>query len=1070
MRRLVIALTVGIVALTAPAAGATTVAFESPALADGTQVTTQFSAGQGVRFVTGAPTGAAALPVMRVVPGAQARSGTHVLNVSNDSQEFPRPDFAGAFSTTRSTVSLYARAPGASVALKLDAYNSAGTIIASSPVHTLATADGWYLFTAATTGGAETIAAFRLHFATGPANADVLVDDLSYDDPVTPPPADFAIAADSSAVRGAAGASITVPLTINRVNGSSGAILLSGAGSDIGATFSPNPVPADETSVVATLRLPSRDDDFTATIVGVPQVPGAGAASRSLRLAATAELPADLRLPTGGGTLSLPPCSTATQGFSVRRATGLTAPITFGTRDVPANVPWSFTPETLTGDAASGAVTFRRGDDAEPATAVDPRLVAGAEGLVLLDPQPLHLDLPGSTLTAAAGAAGPWRSATPVPLASGDTVTITGSGLCPGSRLRFGNAGAEAPLTVSADGTHATATVPRLATDGPLTVVSPGGRTTVSDKDFSVGSYRHTNGFRFPNETYRGDLTSWLDLYGAQQFFLQADPCAVLTFGAAHCAVPTPIPNPLSFLVFAVADPALAAANGSCFGFALASRRIAAGQGPSAASFGGPDGTVWSIPDTPAIKRYIYSQHVAQISAESLAQQWQQRIGGALSLRSAGELRARIERAVRAGSRPLLSLAFNGHGHAVNAYDIVDVQPSGAFTIRIYNSNTPYKNAEEAADGGAATQAETDSTITVAADGQWTLPELDWHGGLGDIVVLDERALPVHPTLPTSPESIISIMFGAGAPAPASAAAVAPTAKDLLRVPILDDPTPAPLLVGDDRVDHTLSVVPASGKLDTLFAGGGRSARVTGSGIAGPTTLDAGANARSLGLDFRRAAHVELALASRPSAKVTRSLTATFSGAAGGASVALSGNAYTVVGGGGTVRLAISAAGAGALPAVFAGAPLSVPAGAKLSVRPDWHHLDRPLTVVIRAGGRVRAVRVGNRARAVVRVSAVRVKATRKGRDVTVTVTARVSRHAKDVVGAIGVTLRRGGKVVASKGVGGKGAGLRRAILKLRLPAGAVKGPWDVRAAVTSVGAGSALSAPSTARGRATLR
>src|SRR3977135_10426 len=115
----------------APAARATTVDFESPALAAAQEVAAQFAAAKGVTFVTGAPTGAAALPRMRVAGAAEVRGGTHALDVSTDSHEVAHPDDAGGFPTTRSTVSLYARATDVDVAAaSLKAYNSAGTQIA----------------------------------------------------------------------------------------------------------------------------------------------------------------------------------------------------------------------------------------------------------------------------------------------------------------------------------------------------------------------------------------------------------------------------------------------------------------------------------------------------------------------------------------------------------------------------------------------------------------------------------------------------------------------------------------------------------------------------------------------------------------------------------------------------------------------------------------------------------------------------------------------------------------------------------------------------------------------------
>jgi hypothetical protein len=540
--------------------------------------------------------------------------------------------------------------------------------------------------------------------------------------------------------------------------------------------------------------------------------------------------------------------------------------------------------------------------------------------------------------------------------------------------------------------------------------------------------------------------------------------------------VTTPIPNPLSYIVFAVADTVLANANGSCFGFALASRRIAAGRGPTPASLGG--GTdVFSIPDGPAVKDYIFSQHVAQISSEALAQWWQQGAGGNLSLSSATALRRRIETSIRSGSRPLITLAQGDIGHAVNAYDITDVQPSGAFTIRLYNSNEPFTDAELGADGVEAARAERESVIQVAADGRWTFPEFDWHGGLADLVVLDDRTFPIHPRMPSSPEGILTMIFGAGAPS-ATAARAATGAERLVRVPILDDPTPAPVLVGADRVAHDLSLTPAAGgRLDTLVAGGGNSGRVTGAGLGGATKLTTGKDGDTLGLDFGHASKLDVALATRPKPGVTRSLNAALSGKlTGGASVAVTGPAgYEIRNRGSSsaqLRLTLSAAGGG-VPLMFAGAPIRIPAGARVGVKPDWSRIDRGVNVTVRTrDGQRRSVRIKNVARPAAQVSGVRVKATRKGRDLTVTVTARIGGKAAGAVGAVGVAVRRGKTVIARQGAAAGGTKLRRVVLKLRLPrtSAAAKGRLTLQAAVTTVGSGSRLSAGSTARGTATVR
>jgi hypothetical protein len=1057
----------------APAAGATTVDFESPAVADGVAVTSQFAASRGVTFVTGAPVAGPSLPRMRVAGAAEVRGGTHALNVSTDSQEFAHPDFSGAFSTTRSTVSLHARAVEVDVAsVSLKAYNSAGVQVGPTDTQALPTAAGWVSFSVTTPGAAPTIAYFRL---SSTSSGPVRVDDLSYDDPVTPPPADFALEAATPRVALSAGGTAQTTLTVNRINGSDGAILLSDSSGSVGMTFSPNPVPATATAVTVTITSAS-PAETAVTVTGTPQVPGAGSEARTVAMTVAADFPVALRdgQPDDFAYV-LAPCTSTTTRLGVTRGTGMEAPVAFTTNSVPAGVTATLAPATVALPATSTVLTLARGDDTTAPGPATLQVVGAADGYSLHGARNLRLALPAPAIAAATTRAGAWMGAGPGALAPGDTVLLTGSGFCPGSRLRFGNAGAEVPVTVTEGGTRGTATIPPPATSGPLTLISPRGRETVSGQPFKITNYRHTSGFAFPNVAYDGDIGHWFDLFGADQFFLEADPCALLTFGNAHCPVPTPIPNPLSYIVFAVADPALVAANGSCFGFALASRRIAAGRGPSPASLGGAT-DVFSIPDGPGVKNYIWSQHVAQLSSEYLAQWWQQSSGGNLSLSSAGALRARIEASIRSGSRPLISLAQGSTGHAVTGYDVTGVRPDGAFTIRVYNSNAPFTDAEEGADGAAAAEAERHSVIQVAADGRWTFPELDWHGGLADLVVLDDRTFPDRPRMPTSPEGIITMIFGAGAPAPATASAAAGAGR-LVRVPILDDPSPAPVLVGDDGVGHDVALTPgAGGKVDALVAGGGNSGRVTGAGVGGTVKLAAGEDADAVGLDFGRASRLDLVVATQPKPGVTRSLTAALSGAlSGGDAVAVTGpGAFEVRhdGGPAQLRLTLSTAGAGGAPLVFAGAPIRLGRGERAGVNPDWSRIDRGVTVTIRSRGhRPRTLHVANTARPAARVSGVRLKAVRKGRDLTVTVTARIGgARAAAAVGAVGVAVRRGTKVVARAGTAARGTQLRKVVLKLRLPASAAQVRLKLDAAVTAVGSGTRLSAGSTARGRGTVR
>jgi hypothetical protein len=319
------------------------------------------------------------------------------------------------------------------------------------------------------------------------------------------------------------------------------------------------------------------------------------------------------------------------------------------------------------------------------------------------------------------------------------------------------------------------------------------------------------------------------------------------------------------------------------------------------------------------------------------------------------------------------------------------------------------------------------------------------------------------------------MIFGAGAPAPAATSAAAGAGR-LVRVPILDDASPAPVLVGDDGAGHDVALTPgAGGKVDALVAGGGNSGRVTGAGVGGTVKLAAGRKADVVGLDFGRASRLDLVIATQPRPGVTRSLTAGLSGAlSGGDAVAVTGpGAFEVRHGGGPaqLRLTLSTAGAGGAPLVFAGAPIRLGRGERAVVKPDWSRIDRGVTVTIRSRGHgSRTVRVANTARPATRVGGVRVKAVRHGRDLTVTVTARIGgARPAAAVGAIGLAVRRGPKLIARAGTAARGSQLRNTVLKLRLPAGAAKARLRLDAAVTTVGSGTRLSAGSTARGRGSV-
>ncbi len=108
-------------------------------------------------------------------------------------------------------------------------------------------------------------------------------------------------------------------------------------------------------------------------------------------------------------------------------------------------------------------------------------------------------------------------------LSGGTQVRVSGSGLCPGSTVQFGNEKATAtPATVGPGGESLTATLPLLATTGPVTVHTPAGNL-VSPHPLAVDNFRDTWGWPFTNYALKGsslNLNTETTLFGFENVYV----------------------------------------------------------------------------------------------------------------------------------------------------------------------------------------------------------------------------------------------------------------------------------------------------------------------------------------------------------------------------------------------------------------------------------------------------------------------------------------------------------------------------------------------------------------------
>ncbi len=987
-------------------AATTSIDFESPALASGTLVTTQFG---GVTFYSGGSPGASQLPV--VDTAGHARSVTHALDITQEpgASSFRTPASAARSAPRPRPSSLWASSVNATVNLRLDLYNAGGAVVGTSG--NVAVGATYVQLTASSL--AFDVARFVVSNQSGAAGQQpgIYVDDLSFDNGVAP--ADFSLGAPAYA--GVAhGSSVDVPLTITRLNGSVGNVTFTfpGLPPDLVATATPNP----SSSGAAVLTISSSlGSSYTGTrtinVLGTPANAAAGPTARTVALAVEVTN-AVTWSPQPVPTITLAPCSSAQQSFTALYGTAFHDAVDVSAFASPGLTASVLPPSFLT--SGTGTLTVERGDDTTPAGFGSFAGVRGASA---------GTAVPRGTLTFPVAFSDPALTSAPTVFSTpqgerASTVTFRGTGLCPGSTVAFGNAAATATAATVTAGAF-TVPVPRLASDGPITITSPGGRV-LTTAAAQVRTYRNTNGFSFPNRGWSPSINGEVDAWGPNQVWLNLCPIP----GCFWLADGTPS---VEYGLFSlIGAPILASGNGSCFGFSLASRRLARREGPSPSFLHGSE-TVWQVPLDRTIPHtehfafedghpeklidYIWGQHMLQLSSESLHLLLVHSLQLATGEVSASDLHGQLTAAFALGERPLVIIPNGLAGHVVVAYD-VDETPwpgshRGDYRILVYDNNYPF-TSDENSDAGLHAQNEGGSYLEIHQDGSWVFPNLTdhgvpWHGTRLDPYLVEERSFPVHPTMPLSLDGLATlIVSGSGRATPDAAAKAA-------RMPILDAPAGKNLpdaFVADPRRAVTLTATPdAHGDVKIGAIGPGVLAQVNGAG-KGAFALDArGAGAAWSPRDG--AGPLDLTLGRLARGGVFREVELT-SGASGGDHVMLGPSGALAIAHTGapslaTLRLTVDGGALGSQ--TFTSAPFRLAAGTT-TVRADWAHLGTT-TPGMTAGGRNGSLRsAGARAR----VLAIGLTGTRRGARVTATV------HARAAGGqaVASVLVLRGRRVVAS--------------------------------------------------------
>ena len=295
-----------------------------------------------------------------------------------------------------------------------------------------------------------------------------------------------------------------------------------------------------------------------------------------------------------------------TDTISIQRINGSNGPIQFAVSGLPSGVTAGFSPSSTTSGnqinlvltAAANATPVYGSTITVTAT---PSPTAGTISHLLhrfLDVRPLPQI---TSITPNVGSV-------PIALQPGTDLTIQGVGFDPQMLVEFGNQYAEVyPSSINGDETVMHVNVPRLATDGPLTLIAPYDGVTSSNPSlqFHVNSFRDIDGYAFPNYNDSGyTFADIQELFGYQQ---------------THNANGTPAASAQAYLALWNSFPP----GGQCYGISLSSERMVSGQKPYSNFPLQPGLTTQNVWDlngpsgpSPTLQQYIHVEHMAQLSSE----------------------------------------------------------------------------------------------------------------------------------------------------------------------------------------------------------------------------------------------------------------------------------------------------------------------------------------------------------------------------------------------------------------------------------------------------------------------
>jgi hypothetical protein len=874
----------------------------------------------------------------------------------------------------------------------------------------------------------------------------VFIDDIRAPLDDVPPPAKYSLALQQPSAEVVEGATVEVPVSVRRYNGSSGPVTLAVGTppSKIASTeFSPSA--AVTGSDPATLRITAARP-FTGTVQLPISATGGGSAGTGIGVTSLLQsvtgIPAvyfatggrfPLRLVPGCGKQEI------ADSFNVRGGFDQYTSYNFGAKT-----------GGLQAETISSSV-FPKGDGTYPiGYKLDPGAADGG-GTLEVRVNPYGATPAGITLnwiTDRLTVDSVLNPAPALPLRDGgSTVAVVGN-FPAGCPVTFKDSAdhkwsIRTKDSIEVDGRrrdHYLLNLPSTAVSGPLRALNDAGVEMARTKDIDVREYRRTYGFSMSNSSDAGSkgTYSWADFertFGDDD----TDACFIVC-----------VHDPIASDYYDQIKADVEAGTGLCFGYATLSARFRGyGSGQRFSDYQQNATRAWDImpvTDGTPVKRDIVRWFTAQ-QDKSFVEAKKRNMS-----QSPAEERKLLKDLLAEQGAALISIRQDGSGHAIIAYGVRDTG-DGGMILSTYDSNRPYDPAEQT---NSATRADalTKSEITVMADGSWSGGSVDWKGDNSTLVV-NSNLPPVNANLPStfslaslfsstdgsaSPATVTGIESGGKPQLDSDGEPVAGSSVDLM--PLDSGKGAIPQYELQKGREYELTIKGTNkGSYDHSLLAGGAHASVRGvdtkPGQVDHVTIRPGQASLRFATGAGSAPVTYDLLAK--SGKATRTASIAMTAREGGDDEAeLSGGVLRLAHDGPATKATITLGSVGeGLPGSVQTAPMSVGRDQRIELKPrSWRTLSGGVGYVVKAkGGRV--VRRGTvRLRTSTKVAVGSVKAKRKGKKLTVT--GRVTKRGSAPVLVASATVVKGGKVLRRKTATLRGAKVKKGRFSLPVTVGSV--------------------------------